>query len=140
MAIILTVCILIGAFWVGLILGLGLEKVTSGSGGSSNSGYNGGGNSGYSSSLSDSFYMSSYGSGQSSWTFAPSSSGYYTIKISDNDNRASIYVYVDGSIKLNTSSYSDSTSVYMSSGTSYSIRVYFSNNSSSDRVYIDISK
>lgn len=138
-AIILTVCIIIGVFVFGMALGFGIANADFG-GGSGNGGYNGGGNSGYSNSLDESFYMSSYNSGSSTYTFTPSSSGYYTIRISDNDNYANIYVYVDGTTKLSTSSYSDTASVYMSSGMSYAIRVYYSNNSSSDRVYINISK
>lgn len=138
-AIILTVCIIIGVFVFGMALGFGIVNAEFG-GGSGNGGYHSGGSSGYSNSLDESFYMSSYNSGSNTYTFTPSSSGYYTIRISDNDNYASIYVYVDGTTKLSTSSYSDTASVYMSSGMSYSIRVYYSNNSSSDRVYINISK
>lgn len=138
-AIILTVCIIIGVFVFGMALGFGIANADFG-GGSGNGGYHGGGNSGYSNSLDESFYMSSYNSGSNTYTFTPSSSGYYTIRISDNDNYANIYVYVDGTTKLSTSYYSDSTSMYMSSGRPYTISVYYSNSSSSDRVYINISK
>lgn len=138
-AIILTVCIILGVFVFGMALGFGIVNAEIGSG-SGNGGYNGGGNSGYSNYLDESFYMSSYTSSSDTYTFTPSSSGYYTIRISDNDNYARIYVYVDDATTLSTSSYSDTASVYMYSGRSYTISVYYINNSSSDRVYIKISK
>lgn len=138
-AIILTVCIIIGVFVFGMALGFGIVNADFG-GGSGNGGYHGGGSSGYSNSLDESFYTS-YGSGSSRiWTFTPSSSGYYTISISDNNNYASITVDVNGSTKLSTSYYSDSTSMYMYSGSSYTIQVSYRNSSSSDRVDIHISK
>ena len=144
-AIILTVCIVIGVFIFGLALGIGLAEADlgGGSGGGYNGGYNGGSsgnNNSYGNSLNDSFNMSSYGSDQKTFYFTPSSSGYYTLRISDNDNYANIYVYVNGSMKLSTSNYSGSTSVYMSSGSSYTISVSYVNNSYSDRVNISISK
>ena len=122
-AIILTVCIIIGVFVFGMALGFGIANADFG------------GNT-----LDESFYMSSYNSGSSTYTFTPSSSGYYTIRISDNDNYANINVSVNDTTKLSTSYYSDSTSMYMSSGRPYTISVYYSNSSSSDRVYINISK
>lgn len=140
-AIILTVCILIGVFIFSLALGVGIANADFGGGSGGGGGYNGGGsNNSYNNSLNDSFYMSSYDSDQKTFYFTPSSSGYYTLRISDNDNNANIYVYVNGSMKLSTSSYSDSTSMYMSSGSSYTISVSYVNNSYSDRVDISISK
>lgn len=141
-AIILTVCIIIGVLIFGLALGLGLANADFDHGSSGNGGYNNGGNNNiYKDSFNESFYMSSHDSGQRIWTFTPSTSGYYEIKIFDNDNRASIYVFVDGSTKLSTTYYSDSTSMYLYSGTSYTIKIYYSNdNSSSDSVNISISQ
>lgn len=130
-AIILTVCIIIGVFVFGMALGFGIANADFG-----------GGSSGYSNSFDKSFYIQSYRTGylDETWTFTPSSSGYYTISISDNDKFANINVSVNGTTELSTSYYSDSTSMYMSSGRPYTISVYYSNSSSSDRVYINISK
>ena len=139
-AIILTVCTIIGVFVFGMALGFGIANADFG-GGSGNGGYHGGGSSGGSSygrgSLNESVYMLS-NSGYEDFYFTPSTSGTYYIEISGNSYGANVSVTIDGYSLFTTSNNSQYSTKYMYAGTQYKVRVSYRNNSSYSR-YINLS-
>ena len=139
-AIILTVTVLLGVFYVGLGLGIGLRDVelrpphSSSSSSSSSAG-----------TISTGYYESmsvrANESSNKTYYFTPTSSGTYRITVSSNDNGASIYIYIDGTMITNGSNYSISGTKYCYSGSKYTIRVNWSNYSStSDSLYVLVEK
>lgn len=139
-AIILTVCILIGVFVLGMSLGFGIVEAGLNDGGSGGSSY-GGGSSGNLRKLDESIYVSSYGNGQRTYYFTPSADGYYKIEVSGNFANAQIYVYVDGITRINTSVYSTSDTMYMNEGETYRIVFSYANYySNTCTVYLSVSK
>lgn len=141
-AIILTVTVLLGVFYVGLGLGIGLRDVElrpphSSSSSSSSSSSAGTISTGYYESVS----VRANESSNKTYYFTPISSGTYRITVSSNDNGASIYIYIDGTMITNGSNYSISGTKYCYSGSKYTIRVNWSNYSStSDSLYVLVEK
>ena len=139
-AIILTVTVLLGVFYVGLGLGIGLRDVElrpSRSSSSSSSSSVGTISTGYYESVS----VRANESSNKTYYFTPISSGTYRITVSSNDNGASIYIYIDGTMITNGSNYSISGTKYCYSGSKYTIRVNWSNYSStSDSLYVLVEK